>query len=229
MFTYEDKFTELNDILSKKRGRWRLDYPAFEDVEQIIRRHVWIKFDLWDQTRDFCKWVNAVIEAQIINLVRNFSGKFAPPCARCDFNAGDNRCRMTESGLKCAECPFYKKWEKKKQDGYHIAFAQSVEFLSENGNTPSNSASDCFDLSKSVDSFHEKMRTVLPLKLYKIYVLFYIDGKTDLEVSQILGLKNNEKNFNSKRVPGYKQIHNLKDEIFKLAKEAIQDFDIIKI
>ncbi len=226
MVTFEDKIQEIDALISKKRGRWFLAYPHFDDVSQILRRHLWIKFEMWDQTRPFVKWASKVCDSQIKNIIRNNYGKVAPPCYGCDFDAGGALCTLNKSGTKCAECPLYAKWEKKKQAGYRIKFASSIEFMSENGGSVPVESIENFDLGQSIEAFHERMKAVLPEKLYKIYTMFYIEGKTDEEVSKTLGLKNNEKN--SKRVPGYKMLHNYRESIYATAKEVMKDFDLIK-
>lgn len=225
--TFEDKIDEIDALLSKKRGRWYLSYPHFDDVQQILRKHIWIKFDLWDQSRSFVKWASKVMDSQIINLIRNHYGKVAPPCSACACDGGGQLCSFTKSGTKCSECPLYKKWEKKKQTGYNLKFASSIEFMSENGGVIPVETLDNFDLAQSMESFHARMKDILPERLYMIYEMFYINGNTDAEVSQALGLKNNEKN--SKRVPGYKMLHNYKERLMAIGREVIKDFDLIKM
>ena len=51
-FTYEDKSQEIDNEIRKRKGKWFLDSLAwfdFEDVEQIIRAHIFKKWHLWNQ------------------------------------------------------------------------------------------------------------------------------------------------------------------------------------
>lgn len=231
MDNFEDKIADIDEVLSRKRNKWqaslsRLGYMDFDDVCQIIKRHIFIKIHLYDKERSFKVWVSKVADSQMKNIVRNNYGKFSPPCTGCDGNAGNGLCYLTKSGTQCAECPLFKRWENTKKDGYGIKFAASIDdVLSSGFNVES---SDMFDMVKSIESFHEKMKEVLTPRLYMIYNILYIEQKGELYLSQVLGLTNNEKNSNSKRVPGYKQIYNYKEQIIAVAKKIILDFDIIR-
>ena len=53
-FTYEDKAEEIDIEIKKRRGKWFLDSLAwldFEDVEQMIKTHIYKKWHQWDQRR----------------------------------------------------------------------------------------------------------------------------------------------------------------------------------
>lgn len=229
MFNYEDFSNEIDQILVRKKHKWFLPYPSYDDISQIIRKHIWVKWEQWRQDEPFGRWANRVVENQLINLRRNYHGKLAPPCNDgCVYNMGDDRCSFTSSGKKCAQCPMYRDWEKKKKDGYHISFASSIEELMANGGNIAGQTEDNFDMQKSLTAFHEKMKEVLPEKLYKIYEIIYINNESEAVVSKMLGLQNNEKSVNAKRVPGYKIIFLYKQQIFEKAQEVIKDFDLIK-
>jgi hypothetical protein len=232
MLKYEDVAQEINELLEKKRGRWRLDqlhYIDYDDIKQIICKHIWVKWPLWDQQMPLGPWINKVADSQIKNLIRNHWGKVAAPCNNsCVHNMGEDRCAFTPSGKKCAECPLYKKWEKKKKDGYGIKFAFSIDEILSNGGNIVGSSEDNFDMQKSLEAFHVKMKEALPEKLYKIYEIIYINNESEVLVSKMLGLQNNEKSSNAKRAPGYKIIFIYKQQIFEIAKEVIKDFDLIK-
>lgn len=229
MLTYEDVADEIDLILAKKSGKWRLVYPSFEDVSQLVRVHIFTKFDMWDQSRPFAKWASQVAERRIINIYRDHYKKMAPPCTSCKLCAGGNQCKFTSSGIKDSECPLYRKWEKKKKDGFAIQSAGSIEQMTESGFPPGNESVENLDLQQSIDAFHEKMKSALSEKMFKIYKMFYIEGRGDEYVSKELGLKNNERNGNSKRVPGYKMLHNYRETLLEKAKEVMRDFDMIKV
>ncbi len=66
------------------------------------------------------------------------------------------------------------------------------------------------------------MKQILNERLYEAYRYFYIEHLPDAEAAQKLGFKTKEKN----RCPGYRQISNMKCEIFKIAKQVASEFDM---
>lgn len=72
---YEDRIDVINEEIRKRKNRWFLDsmpWISFEDVEQIIRIHIYQKWDQWDQRRDLKPWINKIITNQFKNILRNF-------------------------------------------------------------------------------------------------------------------------------------------------------------
>jgi len=72
---YEDKIDIINEEIRKRKNKWFLDsmpWISFEDVEQIIRLHIYQKWDKWDQKRDLKPWINKIITNQFKNILRNF-------------------------------------------------------------------------------------------------------------------------------------------------------------
>ena len=68
-FTYEDKAEEIDTEIKKRRGKWFLDSLAwfdFEDVEQIIKAHIYKKWHQWDQSRSLQPWLNKIITISIM-------------------------------------------------------------------------------------------------------------------------------------------------------------------
>ena len=49
---YEDMSDIINQEIRKRKNKWFLDsvLSFFEDVEQIIRVHIYQKFDQWDKS-----------------------------------------------------------------------------------------------------------------------------------------------------------------------------------
>ena len=60
-----------------------MPWIAFEDVEQIIRVHIYQKWSQWDQKRDLKPWINKIITNQFKNILRNYYLNFAKPCSSC--------------------------------------------------------------------------------------------------------------------------------------------------
>ena len=123
---YEDKIDVINEEIRKRKNKWFLDsipWISFEDVEQIIRLHIYHKWDQWDQERDLKPWINKIISNQFKNILRNFYLNFAKPCSSCPFDssiAGENLCSFTKSGAQDNTCPLYKKWEKSKKGAHDV-------------------------------------------------------------------------------------------------------------
>ena len=125
-FTYNDKKDIIDIELKKRRGKWFLNSVSwidFDDVCQIIRAHIYKKWEQWDQARALEPWLNRIISNQLKNILRNNYSNFSRPCLNCPFNqskgpsesdAPGELCGFTPSGLQCSECPLYKKWEKTK-------------------------------------------------------------------------------------------------------------------
>lgn len=237
-YTYQDKADAIDVELRKRRSKWALHslgWLDFEDVEQIIRLHIYKKWDQWDQKRALGPWVNKVISNQLKNIMRNNYTSFAKPCVTCPFaqqlseaakeakvNSFDNDlCGFTKSGLQCAECPLYANWEKRKQDAYRIKVPLAIEHHAhEVFSTPDKGS---FDIERAQEKLHAEMRKVLSDRQYKTYEMLFIENMTEEEVALAIGYKTTEKG----RKAGYKQIKNLKKQFKEKALRLIETSDII--
>ena len=88
-YTYEDKFETVDNEIRKRYYKWHLHALAwldFDDVSQIIRAHIYKKWDQWDQQRPIEPWVNKIISNQLKNILRNNYSNFARPCISCKHN-----------------------------------------------------------------------------------------------------------------------------------------------
>lgn len=228
-YSFEDKIEIINTAIAKKRKHWQLNALSdidYNDVSQIIRLHIWKKWDKWDQSKPLENWLHRVIHHQIINLIRNNYGRFAPPCQGsppCPCNQGGNLCSFTRSGVKDVSCPLYAKWAKTKQSGYNIKLATSInepEFIESNDQVH---ADNNVDLEDAANKLHAKMKEKLKptqWRLYRDLFILYLDEK---EIAAKMGYKTQEE----KRNPGYKQINNIKRKFAKMAKEILEQEDII--
>lgn len=226
MYSFEDKIDEINREIAKRRNKWQLSalaYMDFDDVAQILRIHINEKWYQWDQSRPLVNWLNVTITNQMINVVRNNYGRFAPPCNGCAYDMGENHCSHTKSGEKCAECPLFKTWQKKKQVGYNIKLASSIdsEFFVE-GSIDRKSEGE-LDYDTSASRLHAEMKNVLPASQWKIYEMLFVKGMTEKEVARELKLKTTEKG----RAPGYKHLFNMRSKFAEIAKIVIKNKDII--
>lgn len=226
---FEDIVGELDLILRGKRGFWNLEaicHVSYEDVCQIIRLHVYSQFDQWNQELPFHPWAARLINNQISNLKEQYYGKFAPPCRKCDDDLGSNLCGRTESGIKCSECPFFAKWEQKKEAAYRVILAESADkayYEDEDGEGRIKiEAAQSPDYFLASSRLHQMVMNGLNDKMKKVYRLLYIENRSDDYVAKEMGFKTNEK---GKR-PGYRSIWGMKREIVARAKEIMKETDI---
>jgi len=227
---YEDKADVIDNEIRKRYYKWHLHAIAwfdFDDVAQIIRAHIFKKWDQWDQGRPLEPWVNKIISNQLKNILRNNYSNFARPCLNCEHNQSREQadgqlaalCAFTPSGLQCNECDLFAKWEKTKKNAYDVKMPLSLEFHAYTQNT---NPSDHFDISRATSTLHSKMMQVLTPRHFFVYKMLFVDGISEEEVARILGYKSNEKG----RKAGYKQIKNLKNQYKNMAKKIISKEDI---
>lgn len=232
--TYEDKADIIDKELEKRRGKWflnSLNWFDFEDVKQIIRAHIYNKWDQWDQSRSIEPWINRIISNQMKNILRNNYGNFCRPCLSCPFgstepssdgikNTFDNLCSFTPSGLQCNECPLYKKWEKTKKEAYNIKMPLEMEYHQNEVSSISNN--NIFNIDSSIENINKELKKVLTSKQYEIYEMLYIKDISEDEVAKKLGYKTTEKG----RRAGYKQIKNFKKMFKDKVVKIIQKKDV---
>ncbi|REK56933.1 MAG: hypothetical protein DWQ49_09500 [Bacteroidetes bacterium] len=219
---YEDREEDIERELAKRRKGWNLDAIAdvdFEDVCQIIRRHIALKWHLWDQERPFLNWVNTVISNQLRNIRRNVYGNFAPPCSGCPGDAGGESCSILPSGKKGAECLEYAEWLRGKKVAYDIKLAAPLE----ESRDIKDAVDTDFNFEVAIAKLHEHMKRRLNSSQYEIYKMLYIDNIEESEIAKKKGYITSEKN----RKPGYKQLYNLKKTILNTAKQILEEEDII--
>ena len=232
--SYEDKSSEIDLEIRKRRGKWFLDSLAwfdFEDVEQIIRAHIYRKWDQWDQRRPLKPWINKIITNQMKNILRNNYSNFVRPCLSCPFaeKATEsspekiaNLCGFTKSGMQDSTCPLYAKWEKTKKSAYDIKMALTIENHSHEVGCMRDGN---FSIEDSQDKLNFHMKKQLSPKQFTVYSLLFIENKDEEEVAKIMGYKTSEKG----RKAGYKQIKNLKKVFKEKAQEILKTEDIISV
>ena len=232
--SYEDRYSEIDVEIRKRRGKWFLDSLAwfdFEDVEQIIRAHIYKKWDQWDQRRPLKPWINKIITNQMKNILRNNYSNFVRPCLGCPFaektsSEGGARtsalCGFTKTGLQDSSCPLYAKWEKTKKSAYDIKMALTIEnHYHEVGVMRDNN----FDIEDAHGKLNIYMEKQLSPKQFTVYSLLFIENKDEEEVAKIMGYKTSEKG----RKAGYKQIKNLKKVFKQKAQEILETEDVISV
>jgi hypothetical protein len=218
---YEEQIDVINGEIKKRRNKWFLDsmpWIGFEDVEQIIRLHIYQKWDQWDQKRDLKPWINKIITNQFKNILRNFYLNFAKPCSSCPFDssaAGENFCSFTKSGMQDKTCPLYKKWEKSKKSAHDVKIPLRLDVQEYESDIFTG---ESFNIDNAVLRVQDQLKKDLSDKHFKIYKMLFIENKSEDEVARFLGYKTNEKG----RSAGYKQIKNMrkffKEKVIKLIK-----------
>ena len=226
---YEDEHATIEEELKKRKGKWFLTSLAwidFDDVKQIIRTHIYKKWDQWDQERPLKPWLNRIISNQLKNILRNFYSNFAKPCLSCPFNQSGiteegeyGLCGFTKSKTQCSECPLYAKWEKTKKAAYDIKMAVALE---NHTHTLYSDKSSSFELEEAGRKLNLELAKVLSEKNYSIYKMLFIENLTDEEVALKLGYRTTEKG----RKAGYKQLKNLKKQFKEKAEKILKTKDI---
>jgi len=230
------KFEEYVDVIDneirKRRSKWRLDaitWMDFDDVSQIIRTHIYQKWNQWDQARPIIPWINKIITNQLKNLIRNHYHNFAKPCYNCPFNGDMNlkeeageSCSFTKSRRQDSSCPLFAKWSKSKKHAFEIKMASSLNEIKYD--EPSISKISNLNLDFYIEKSHKEMELFLSEKQYKIYKMLFIENIEEEEVAEKLGYKTNEKG----RKAGYKQIKNLKSKYKKIFLKLLEKNNIFE-
>lgn len=221
MFNFEDKINSIDELIKKNKNRWSLSDIggfSFEDLAQIIRLHIYNKWEQWDQSRPFEHWCNRIIINQIKNTVRNRYSRDAPPCTSCPFDRGGESCGYTNSGVKCGECPAFQKWSRKKRNKFYLkspisidsaSFVERMDFLD-----PLSS----IKLEKSIPKFHIFLCKFLNIKMQNFYKLIYINELTDDQIIETL------KKTNGKGITK-RQLVSIRKKLQEVAEKKISEFD----
>jgi len=217
---FEKSIHLINSEINKRKNKWTLsalNWIDFEDVSQIIRFHIFKKWELYDAKKPMLPWVNRIISNQIKNLIRNNYGNYARPCLKCAAAVGDNGCRIYTS--QNDSCPMYKSWYKTKKNAYDLKMAVSIEDHSfEINNQPCNSS----DMQRASENLHIKMKQILKPIEWKVYDLLYINNKSEEQVCKVLNFKYDK---NAKTAYN-KQLRNIQKSIIKKAKECLANGEI---
>jgi len=227
---FEDMYEIIDQVIKKRKNKWKLKaitWFDFEDIEQIIKLHIYKKWHLWDQKRAIEPWINRIVTNQIRNIIRNNYTSFARPCISCPFNQNkdgdtgiENSCGFTSSKTQCAECPLYAKWEKIKKSAYNVKMTVSLENHKNYHNSFESHIE--YNFKNAEEKLHSLMKNHLTDKQYFIYKMFFIDNLTDDQIAKILKFKTNEKG----RKAGYKQIKNLKKMLYLKAQTLLKEHDL---
>ncbi len=223
---YEDLVPEIDRLLCRYRAKWQLSALAwldYDDVCQIIRLHIYNKWHLWDQKRNFGPWCSTLISNQIKNLVRNHYGNFAKPCLRCPHYSGGDDCGFTANGKQNSTCDDFAKWRKKKEKAYNLKLPLSLDVNLDSGGEDGIGESEV-DYDGKLEKVHCLVMEKLNEKHRKIYHMLYVEHKSDQEVANRFGFK---QDTSKRKTPRYKQINNLKKKFYEIASEVLKSDDLI--
>jgi hypothetical protein len=220
---FEEKLPIIEIEIRKRRNKWQLNvlkWMSFEDVEQIIKLHIFKKWNMWDQKKALEPWLSRVIANQIRNLIRNNYTNYVKPCMSCPYNLGDDFCSLNISGSQDSSCEKYAVWSKSKRYGYNIKLPLELENHSrEVEEMPLHQ----LDYSQSISLLNQEMKKVLSENYFRAYEMLFFEKMSDEDVAKFLGYRSSEKN----RKIGYKQIKNLKKLFRDKAVEILKNKDIL--
>lgn len=216
---YELHSRTIDQELAKKRHKWTLTAipsVSYDDVEQIIRTHIYIKIHLYDPAKSSIEcWLNAVISNQMRNLIRNLYSSISSPCSRCSASEGDNGCRIY--GAKDMTCPLLRAWTENKKQAYDIKLALPMEnHTQEVYDIPHVS----LDIEKASHSLHERMLWNLKPMEARVYKFLYIEHLPEDEVTSRMNFK---KPSNGSPC---KQLTEIKKTILNLAREILYQGEV---
>jgi DNA-directed RNA polymerase specialized sigma24 family protein len=218
--TFEDCIEQIDLEIKKRKSKWNLtalSWMDFDDVSQILRIHIFKKWHLYDPKKPLNPWINRIISNQIKNLIRNNYGNYCRPCLKCAAAESGDLCYIY--GKQCEACPLFANWTRTKKQAYEAKLPVSIH---EHSAELSMAEYTHIDILSLMDKLHEKMKEVLKPAEWKIYKALYIDNLSEEKAATLMGYKTNEKN----RVPGYKQIKNVKKSIILKVKKIISEGDI---
>jgi RNA polymerase sigma factor (sigma-70 family) len=217
---FEDAIDIIDNEIRKRKGKWTLTILAwmdFDDVAQIIRIHIWKKWEMYDPSKPLAPWLNRIISNQIKNLIRNNYGNFSRPCLRCAAAEGEAGCSIYKT--QDSACPLYSNWEKTKKRAHDTKLPVPLENHSQE---VYNMVHEAIDLESSAKKLHLRMKKMLKPYEWTVYEKLYIQNMDESKVAKEMGYKTSEKN----RSPGYKQLKNIKKIIIEKAKKLLRDDQI---
>ena len=221
--TFEESIDIIDNEIRKRRAKWKLqslNWMDYDDVSQIIRIHIFKKWQQYDSSQPLEPWLNRIISNQIKNLIRNNYSNYTRPCLKCAAYEGNNLCLIY--GKESVECPLYAKWKKTKESAHNLKItlpleSHAHEILRRENENP-------LDFEFVLKKFHKEITKKLKPLERKVYILLYIENKSEEETAKLMGYKTSEKD----RKPGYKQIKNIQKSILEKAKKLLSSnsFDI---
>ena len=217
---FEDFIQQIDVEIKKRRSKWNLtalSWMDFDDVSQILRIHIFKKWHLYDTKKPLNPWINRIISNQIKNLIRNNYGNYCRPCLKCAAAESGDLCYIY--GKQSESFTLYANWMRTKKQAYDAKLPLSIDDYSHEINSAEYKG---LDIVTVMQKLNNKMKQILKPAEWKIYKALYIDNMSEEEAATLMGYRTNEKN----RVPGYKQIKNVKKSIIVKVKKILSDGEI---
>lgn len=218
--SFEECLPIIDAEIFKRRARWTLTSLAwldYSDVSQIIRIHIFKKWDQYQQDKPLTPWLNSIITNQIRNLIRNHYSNYSRPCLKCAAAMDADKCNIYAT--QNSDCPLYAYWQKRKQPATQIKIPVSIE---NHANEIRSIADDSIDILRHAETLHAKMKEILKPFEWQVYEGLFILQKDEGQLAKELGFLSNEKG----RDPGYKQIKNLKKIIIAKVRKCLADGEV---
>lgn len=218
--TFENCIQIIDEEVRKRKHKWKLSFLThmdYDDVSQIVKLHIYHKWNKYDQKKPLIPWLNRVITNQIKNISRNNFINFAKPCLQCPHAMKNDGCKIYgEQGM---DCSLFKRWAKNKKHGHNLCVASPLD--DKDFEIQDNQANG-FTLQNNIEKVHKKLKEHLKPNEWKIYELLYIQGKSKIEIAKLMNYKTSEIN----RCPGYKNIKKIEKNIIKKIKNLLKNDQI---
>lgn len=215
-----DNLDLINELIEKQRSRWTLTalvWMDWDDISQILRTHLFVKWPMYDQNKPLGPWVSVVVGNQIRNLVESKYTNYTKPCCRCEAATGDSGCSIY--GEQGRLCPLYARWMRIKGNALATKLPVSLEDHSQEVHElPDNNE----DLTDKIARFHDVIIPLLTAGEQKIYQWCYIDGLEDDEVKVLMA-----KAISDKVIESWpEKLKVIKFKIVEKAKQILKEEDI---
>ena len=216
---YEDYVNQVETVLQKCKSKWTFTADnsiSYDDVCQIVRAHIAKKIDegLYDAARPFEPWAFALCHNQIKNILKSKWSTYIIPCQalKCAAYIPDDGCKIY--GSPCSSCPLIARWQNNKKYACDVKLPVAIE---NHAQEVSSKSYDGVDLLSGYEELNETLLARLNKNQLIVYKSIYVDNLSDEDTARKLGYKTTEKN----RLPGYKNISDLKKQIVSIAKEIV--------
>lgn len=80
-----------------------------------------------------------------------------------------------------------------------------------------------FDIERGIATLNEKLKEKLTPKQYIVYKMIYMDNESEEKVAEVLKFKQGKE---IGRSAGYRQIGNLKRQIYEIANLIVREIDL---
>jgi RNA polymerase sigma factor (sigma-70 family) len=216
MITFEERIDEIDVELEARRSKWTLHatpWMDFDDVSQIIRLHIYKKWNRWDQSKPLRPWLRMVILNQIRNLLKTKYVVYAPPCVQCDANQGNDLCSLYET--QCDSCPLYAKWITRRKNAFNVKLPVSLEnHLQEVSSQPEMA----LDVNQATLFLSERLKEELTETEFRVFDLLYVQQLSEEEAAKQMKYRSGEK-----RGGGYKRISEIKKTIMEASRKIFKN------